>query len=122
VLGADATKLTTEKSATQAAASGAAPAANTPPSLPEESALSWALQRFVSNSHLIAGAVEDFVTSYGDKDANALQEYLAGLARSRLPAATCKEGYEATVAVIKAHEAIQKRQRIVLAREWFDIG
>jgi hypothetical protein len=37
------------------------------------------------------------------------------------PAAGIQEGHEAAVAVIKANEAIMKRERIVMSKEWFNI-
>ncbi len=111
VLGADATKL-------------GAPDQKAPPQAPispdlQTTALSFSLQRFLTNSLLLSTGVEDFVATYGDKDAKALQEYLAGLAKNRQPAATWREGYESAVVALKAHEAVARRQRLVFSKEWF---
>jgi len=43
------------------------------------------------------------------------------LGKSKTAAANYKDGYEATVAVIKANEAILKKQKIVFQKEWFEI-
>jgi predicted dehydrogenase len=118
VLGADATKLS-------AADKNQAQGQNTttgPVVAQDDSALSFSLQRFLTNSLLVGTGVEDFVASFGDKDTKALQEYLNGLAKSRLPAATWKEGYESAVCAIKANEAVQKKQRVVFSKEWFEIA
>ncbi len=127
VLGADATKLGGDKKpgASQATGqTGTQPAAQTTPSTPaqDETPLSFSLQRFLTNSLLVGTGVEDFVSSFGDKDLKALQEYINGLAKSRQPAATWKDGYDAAVCVIKANEAIQKKQRIVFSKEWFEVA
>jgi predicted dehydrogenase len=83
--------------------------------------LSLALQRFITNSLLVASTVEDFVNAFGDKDQAALQAQLNSVARSRLPAAGWKEGYETAIIALKTNEAILKRQRIVFAKEWFEV-
>ncbi len=114
VLGADATKLTSPDKPEQTQAPTApSPALQT-------TALSFSLQRFLTNSLLVGTGVEDFIASFGDKDAKALQEYVGGLAKSRQPAATWKEGYESAVVAIKAHEAVVRKQRIVFSKEWFE--
>jgi predicted dehydrogenase len=121
VLGADATKLSAaDKKQAQGQAQGQSGAAAAP--VQEESALSFSLQRFLSNSLLVSTGVEDFVASFGDKDAKALREYLDGLAKSRMPAASWKEGYDSAVVAIKASESILKKQRIVFSKEWFEIA
>ena len=53
-------------------------------------------------------------------DAKALEKHLAGVQHQ--PAAGWREGYEATVVAIKANEALLKRERIVLQKDWFDLG
>ncbi len=89
-----------------------APFTNTP--------LFYALQNFLSNVNDISAAVEDFAATYNVNDKAALQKYLNDV--KRLPAAGWKEGLESTIAVIKANEAILKKQRIVFEKEWFDVG
>lgn len=119
ILGAGATKLAVEKPGEkkpgEATAPSAAPA-------DEQSALSYSLASFITNSLLVGTGVEDFVASFGDKDLKALAEYLAGLAKSRKPAATWKEGYESAIIAIKTNEAVLKKQRIAFAKEWFEVA
>ncbi len=83
--------------------------------------LSYALEAFISNTYVVLSGVEDFVASFNPNDTAALKEYLAGLAKSKLPAAGWPEGYEATVIAIKANEAILKKQRITFEKEWFHV-
>jgi predicted dehydrogenase len=121
VLGADATKLSAaDKKQAQGQAQGQAGTPAAP--VQDETALSFSLQRFLTNSLLVTTGVEDFVASFGDKDLKALKEYLDGLVKSRQPAASWKEGYESAVVAIKTNEAIQKKQRIVFSKEWFDVA
>ena len=126
VLGAGATSLKKEENKpgeakpTEPAASGA-PAPTAPPPA-SDSSLSYSLQSFITNSLLTASGVEDFVASFGDKDQKALAEYVASLVKSRKPAATWKDGYDAAIIAIKSNEAVVKKQRIVLAKEWFEIA
>ncbi|MDB6019223.1 MAG: hypothetical protein JWR19_3712 [Pedosphaera sp.] len=85
-----------------------------------ETPLHYALAAFIQNSNVVATGVEDFTANFGN-DTNGLREYLAGLSKSRLPAAGYREGFEATVAAIKANEAIVKGGKIILQKEWFEI-
>jgi predicted dehydrogenase len=121
VLGADATKLDPGKKPATTPTPGQ-PAAQSSPPPQDETALSFSLQRFLTNSLLVGTGVEDFIASFGDKDLKALQEYLNGLAKTRQPAATWKEGYESAVIAMKTNEAILKKQRLVFAKEWFEIA
>src|SRR5258705_542690 len=82
--------------------------------------LHYALEAFVRNTGTLAGSVEDFVSNFGN-DTKALREYLATLTKGRAPAATCEQGFEATVLAIKTNEAITQGKRIVLQNEWFEI-
>ncbi|MFO1488460.1 MAG: Gfo/Idh/MocA family oxidoreductase [Verrucomicrobiota bacterium] len=82
--------------------------------------LQHALAAFVTNSGVVGKGVEDFTANYGD-DVDSLREYIAGLAKSRRPAAGYIEGLEATIIALKTNEAIVKGQRIVLAKEWFEV-
>jgi predicted dehydrogenase len=90
------------------------------PQPPETTPLQHALAAFITNSGVVAKGVEDFTASFGE-DAEALREYLAGLAKSRRPASGYRDGFEATILAIKANEAIVKGQRMVLQEEWFEI-
>jgi len=84
------------------------------------SSLASALEAFITNTGVTMTAVEDFVSNFGE-GAQGLKEYLKTLDKSKTAAANYKDGYEATVAVIKANEAILKKQKIVFQKEWFEI-
>ncbi len=107
VLMANATKLNVQ--ADQAEVS---PFLNTP--------LYFALEAFVANSYAHRAAVEDFTANFGD-DAEALREYLVEIEKNKLPYAGYQGGFEATVVVAKANEAIHKKQKVVFSAEWFEI-
>jgi len=88
----------------------------------EKSALQYALEAFLINSHNHTAAVEDFNAAYDPNDVAGLKEYLAGQEKNRLAAAGFKEGYESAVTVIKANEAVVKGQKITFQKEWFELG
>ena len=69
----------------------------------------------------IASAVEDFVSTFNPNDTKALKEYLTGIQKNKLPAATYVDGYEATVLSIKANEAVTKKGVVKFEKEWFEI-
>jgi hypothetical protein len=105
--------------ATKSVAPGAkagedAPYTNTP--------LSDALEAFINNTRLLGAAVEDFAANFDVNDTAALKTYVADIAKNKMAAAGFKEGFEATVTVLKANEAILKGQKIVFEQEWFAIG
>lgn len=81
----------------------------------------FALEAFLWNTELIATAVEDFVSTFNPNDVKALREYLAGIQKNKLPAANVIDGYESTVMVVKANEAVMKKQLIKFEKEWFEI-
>lgn len=83
--------------------------------------LYFAMESFLANTELIANAVEDFISTFDPNDTKALNEYLAGIQKSKLPAATYEDGYEAAVLVIKANEAVMKKSTIKFEKEWFEI-
>ncbi|MGN6385494.1 MAG: Gfo/Idh/MocA family protein [Verrucomicrobiota bacterium] len=111
VLAANATKL---------AAQGENPTLDTQTN--KQDSLYYALEAFLNNTSLIHTGVEDFTSNYGSDDENALQEYLADILKARKPAADWKDGYDATVTVIKSHEAIMKGTRIELPDELYNIA
>lgn len=86
--------------------------------LDPQTPLEHALQNFLINVNEVSFAIDDHVASYGTNDPTALLKHLADMKRQ--PAAGYKEGYEATVAVIKANEAIVKSQRLNLGKELFE--
>jgi predicted dehydrogenase len=79
-----------------------------------------ALENFLTNVNDTNAALEDFAATFSTSDKAGLQKYLAEIKRQ--PAAGWKEGFESTVAVLKANEAILNRQRIVFQKEWFELG
>lgn len=106
---ANATKLTAILDKPQ----DASPYASTP--------LFFALEAFVSNSYSHKAAVEDFIATFGEDD-DALVEYLVDINKKKLPAAGYQDGFESTVLVMKANEAIRAKQRLVLKDEWFELS
>jgi predicted dehydrogenase len=88
----------------------------------QESTLHYALKAFVHNSLFTATHAKAFIDAYG-ADAEGFLDDMAkpDNAKGRLPAASYKEGFEATVIAIKANEAIKKRQRVELPKELFEI-
>ncbi len=87
-----------------------------------ESPLRHALQSFVVNSNAHSSGVEDFSANFDVNDAAALKEYLESINKVKQPHAGYKEGYETTVAVLKANEAILKGQKIEFRKEWFSLS
>jgi predicted dehydrogenase len=83
--------------------------------------LYYAMDSFLANTELIANAVEDFVSTFNPNDTKALKEYLAGIQKNKLPAATYVDGFEATVLSIKANEAVTKKGVVKFEKEWFEI-
>ncbi len=83
-------------------------------------ALSYALESFIANTGNIAAGVEDFTGNFGE-NAKGLEKYLATILKNKQPAAGYVEGFESTVAVLKANEAILKGQKITFEKEWFEI-
>jgi hypothetical protein len=79
------------------------------------------MESFLANTELISSAVEDFVSTFDPNDTKALREYLAGIQKNKLPAATYIEGFTATVMAIKANEAVVKKNTIKFENDWFEI-
>jgi predicted dehydrogenase len=105
---ANATKL----AAISEKASEASPFTDTP--------LHYALEAFLNNANEVGAAVEDFLATFGDGDNKAIEKHLATL--KMMPAATSKDGYEATVMALKANEAVLKGTKIKFEKEWFNLG
>ncbi len=103
--------------ATKLVAQGSKPVEEAPYS---STPLHYALEAFITNTGNLAAGVEDFVSNFGD-DEKPLRAYLATLHKGRVPAASCEQGFEATVLAIKANEAITKGHRVVLQNDWFEI-
>jgi purine nucleoside phosphorylase len=105
---ANATKL----AAISEKASEASPYSDTP--------LHYALEAFLNNANEVGTAVEDFLATFSNSDAKAIEKHLATL--KMMPAATYKDGYEATVMALKANEAVLKGSKIKLEKAWFSLG
>ena len=88
-----------------------APFTNTP--------LYYALENFLSNVNDVDAAIEDFNATYSTSDKAALIKYLGELKRQ--PTAGWKEGLASTIAVLKANEAVLKRQKVTFQKEWFEL-
>lgn len=80
-----------------------------------------ALHAFLANTELISNSIEDFVATFDPNDTKALAEYLASMEKSKLPAANWQDGYESTVCVLKANEAVTKKTTIKFEKEWFEV-
>ncbi len=87
-----------------------------------KTALQYALENFLINSGNLAAGVKDFTESYGEGGDDDLRAFLADLLVKREPAATALDGYQATVAAIKACEALIQGQPVALAAEWFQLA
>lgn len=104
--------------ATQLAAQGDkpiedAPFTNTP--------LSYALESFVWNADVVHSTVRDFIDDFGDDDKEALMESVKAASVNNKPAATWRDGYEATVMALKGNESVQKKARVEIPAELFAI-
>jgi predicted dehydrogenase len=84
------------------------------------STLKAALGTFLRNSIGLTAAEEDFVSNYGKEDTEGLLDHLTKFQRD--PAAGYLEGFESTVTVIKANEAVNNSQKMVFKREWYELG
>ena len=87
-----------------------------------QGSLFYALEAFIVNASLIQAGIEDFTTNFGADDLTALADYLKDLDKNKLPAAGWKEGYEATVTAIKAHEAVMKGGKVELPDELYNVA
>jgi predicted dehydrogenase len=81
----------------------------------------FAMEAFLWNVELISNAIEDFVSTFNPNDTKALREYLAGIQKNKLPAASAADGLDATILAIKANEAVRKKTTVKLEKELFEI-
>jgi predicted dehydrogenase len=86
-----------------------------------EPPLQFAMESFLWNVELVANAVEDFVSTFDPNDTKALREYLDGIQKNKLPAATEVDGFQSTMIAIKANEAVMKKTTIKFENDWFEI-
>lgn len=84
--------------------------------------LQFALQAFAINSISHGMAVADFASIYDISDREALDTYLSEINKNKLAYANYKDGYEATVVAIKAHEAVMKDGTVVISPDLYEIG
>lgn len=111
VLAANATKL---------AAQGDNPVIDT--QIATQNSLYYAIEAFLFNTDLVKTGVTDFTSAFGEGNNEALMDYLQGMTENRLPAAGYQEGYEATVSVIKGHEAVMTGARREISNELLSLG
>lgn len=90
-----------------------APYTNTP--------LSYALEAFIYNADIVHNAVKDFVDNFGADDPKALADALAQATVNNKPAASWRDGFEATVIALKGNEAIMKKARVEIPASLFEI-
>lgn len=90
-----------------------APYTNTP--------LFYALESFAYNTDVVWTAVRDFVESYGDDDKDAMQEAVTAASINNKPAATWRDGYDATVISLKGNEAVMKKARVEIPASLFEV-
>ncbi len=81
--------------------------------------LAHALEGFLHNSHEVGNAVKNFKETFGFLDKDSVLDYLKSL--NLKPAATYKEGFEATVTVLIANDAVNQQKRIEYKPEWFQV-
>jgi predicted dehydrogenase len=84
--------------------------------------LFYALQNFLRNSSDLAGTIEDYITAYGADDTEGLVAQVAKFEKDiRRPAASYVEGYQATVAALKANEAVLSRKQLEIPPDLFTL-
>lgn len=85
-----------------------------------QSPIFYSLEAFAYNCHQVKSAVEDFLNTFGEADAETLTDYLAdqlGSTNSLLPAADATAGYQANVIALKANEAVMTGKRVEIKPE-----
>lgn len=90
-----------------------APYTNTP--------LFYALESFAYNTDVIATAMKDFVEQFGDDDKEAMADALKAATVNNHPAASWRDGFEATVMALKGNEAVVKKARIEIPAALFEV-
>lgn len=81
--------------------------------------LSHSMAAFLHNSNEVGNAVKNFQETFGFLDKDSVIDYMKSL--NLKPAAGYQEGFESTVTVLKANEAIMKKTRIEYQPEWFKV-
>jgi len=81
--------------------------------------LSHSMGAFLHNANEVGNAVKNFKETFGFLDKDSVIDYMKSL--NLKPAAGFQEGFEATVTVLKANEAILNKTRIEYKPEWFKV-
>ena len=81
--------------------------------------LSHSMAAFLHNSNEVGAAINNFKETFGFLDKDSVLDYLKSL--NLKPAAGYQEGFEATVTVLKANEAVVGAKRIEYKPEWFQV-
>jgi predicted dehydrogenase len=81
--------------------------------------LASALTTFLKNCADMTGATEDAIAAFGAEDTENIAAQVSKV--QKRPAAGYVEGFQSAVTVIKANEAILKRERVVLKPEWYEL-
>jgi predicted dehydrogenase len=81
--------------------------------------LAHSMGAFLHNVNEVGSAVKNFQETFGFLDRDSVLDYLKSL--NLKPAAGYKEGFESTVTVLKANEAVLGAKRIELNPEWFKV-
>jgi predicted dehydrogenase len=87
-----------------------------------DTTLASAFENFLRNSREIDTATEDFISSYGGDDKEALKTEMGKLQKGLRPAAGFLEGYQATVTAIKANEAVVTRKRVEIKKDLYELS
>ena len=90
-----------------------APYTNTP--------LYYALESFAFNTDVISTAMKDFVEQFGDDDKEAMADALKAAIVNNYPAASWRDGFEATVMALKGNEAVVKKARVEIPAALFEV-
>lgn len=84
----------------------------------ENTPLHNALKNFAGNCAEVGTAVEDYLSVYDAADRKAFEKSITDL--KLRPAATWREGLQATVVALKANEAILKGERLRFDKAWLE--
>jgi predicted dehydrogenase len=80
-----------------------------------------ALQTFAGNGSYLTAEKKRYIEDVGEADVEGLNEHLSKDVKLK-PAAGCLEGFQATVTVIKANEAILAGRRVAIKPELYELA